>query len=485
MAPILRNQTIPFFIFAGLLLIGTSLLAPQSGLAEAPPTSPSPSGPTFTNPIYLPLITTSPKQALQVNTPYFEGEIRISRTAVFWFGEVTPRDNYADVRVGYNDEELSIRVSVIDRRLWYSTNPLPSELTLWDAVSVYLNLDGDVGDTPGPNAYHLVGQLKWWQAEDDWQTAFQGDGSQWIPHPLSFTTERVWRGNAPNDNLDDHGWWIAFTIPFESLGLNGPPTSGTRWGLGVKVHDRDDLAHNPIPDQAWPENMNAGEPSTWGRLIYGLPSYSPPASNPEGNLTIRHGMNGDVVPDADVGGTTLCGGNIDYWSQWGQANYGGLEQINVQNQADISDWPCFSKYYLSFPLDAIPHGKVIRSATLRLHQFGNAGQGWNPAPIPSLIQVFTTFPGWEESTITWNNAPPAKENISRAWVDPLASFPGWPGIPREWDVTMAVAEAYSSGASLDLALYSPDGAIHSGKYFYSSEADVDGRPTLEIEWGSP
>jgi len=27
--------------------------------------------------------------------------------------------------------------------------------------------------------------------------------------------------------------------------------------------------------------------------------------------------------------------------------------VNVQNQSDISDWPCFSKYYVTFPLDAV------------------------------------------------------------------------------------------------------------------------------------
>ncbi len=59
-----------------------------------------------------------------------------------------------------------------------------------------------------------------------------------------------------------------------------------------------------------------------------------------------------------------------------------------------------------------------------LHQFG----GSDPTQAyPSLIQVFTIGQNWDESTITWNNAPLAFENVSQAWVNPT-TFPGWPGI---------------------------------------------------------
>jgi hypothetical protein len=88
--------------------------------------------------------------------------------------------------------------------------------------------------------------------------------------------------------------------------------------------------------------------------------------------------------------------------------------------------------------------------------------------------------------LTWNNAPLALENVSAAWVDPLDSFPGWPGVPREWDVSRAVGEAYAAGTSLRLALYEDDWAYHSGKYFVSSDAgdwNEVGRPTLTVTWG--
>ena len=49
--------------------------------------------------------------------------------AVFWFGRVTPTENYADVRVGYTSQELVLNVATFDRRLWYDDAPSPGDLT--------------------------------------------------------------------------------------------------------------------------------------------------------------------------------------------------------------------------------------------------------------------------------------------------------------------------------------------------------------------
>lgn len=426
-----------------------------------------------------------PEPTRRVMAPYLDGENAFEQSAIFWFGQVNSTSNYADVRVRYNEDEIILFAHVFDRWLWYDETPSIEDLTAWDAVSLYLNLDGNVGTTPSANAQRLVAQLYHSGSRAGYQAAYQGDGAGWVGTSTSFTTQSGWRGDGLN-GAEARGWWVKFEIPFASLGLPGPPPEGSTWGLGLTLHDRDDEVGSPIPDQMWPEAMETEQPATWGQLVFGLPSYKRPLARGDDVVTIRHGLNGISVVDGHVGGHSTCPGGPGIWTQWGETNYQGYAQINIQNQWDVADWPCFSKYYVTFPLEAMPPGKVLISATLRLYHFGNAGDGYDPGPQPSYIQVLTVAEDWEETNLTWNNAPLALENVSGDWVDPLDSFPGWPGVAREWDVSYAVAEAYSGGVDrLRLVLYEADSAYHSGKYFYSSDADETGRPMLELVWGEP
>ena len=107
----------------------------------------------------------------------------------------------------------------------------------------------------------------------------------------------------------------------------------------------------------------------------------------------------------------------------------------------MSDWPCFSRYYVSFPLDALPANRAIVSATLTLHQFGNARAPG--AAKRSLIHALTIAEDWDELLLAWNNAPLAQENVAAAWAAPLLEFAGWPGVPISWDVSGAVADEYA------------------------------------------
>lgn len=422
----------------------------------------------------------------RINAPYFDGDIRFSEMAISWFGLVNHTDNHADVRVGYNEDEIYINLAAFDRRLWYDTSPSPDDLASWDAATVYLDLDGNTSSAPDANAYRFVAQLNRGGPRDNYQAIYRGDGSGWVAATIPFTATTGWRGHTPNSDGDDRAWVARFHIPFTSLGLSGPPTQGSIWGLGMTLHDRDDAAGTPITDKVWPETMESQQPATWGQLAFGMPIYSPLPATPVETVMVRQGLDGAMVPDADVGGGSLCGDGLDFWTEWGKTNYAGEGDLNIQNQGDIADWPCFSKYYVAFPLDTLPPGRVIISATLTLHQFGNAGdpgEAW-----PSLIQVLTVAEDWDEATLTWNNAPLAAQNVSTAWVDPLLSRPGWPGVPREWDVSLAVAEAYAAEEPLRLALYEADWSYHSGKYFVSSDTgdwNAEGRPTLRILWGEP
>jgi hypothetical protein len=414
----------------------------------------------------------------RVNIPNLDHNVPFT-PPVFWFGQVGLTDNHANVRVWYYDSQIRVVFHIIDRLLWFDPEQSETELTSWDAVSLYLNLDGDTGGAPGSSAYLFQSQL-------EHQAGFRGNGTDWEISPISFSTEASWRGNFPNDDIDDKGWQVEFIIPFTSLGLSGPPPTGTIWGLAAAVHDRDAETGSQIPDQIWPEGMQSGVPSTWGQMRFGVPGYTPPLSRSEGTTTIREGLNNAFVEDAHVGGHTTCGELVDHWTEWGNTNYAGAEQINIQNQWDISDYPCFSKYYVTFPLDSLPPGKTIISATLGMVLFGNSGGGIWGEPPDSYIQVLTIADDWDENTITWNNAPLASENISGTWVQPRNYEE--PDPTYHWDISRAVADAYQNSEPLRLVLYSADGDYHTGKYFWSSDTgdwNASARPTIKVVWGAP
>jgi hypothetical protein len=252
-----------------------------------------------------------------------------------------------------------------------------------------------------------------------------------------------------------------------------------------------------LPDKTWPETgLSSTNPSTWGQLYFGTPTYTPQPASPAGTVTIRRGLNGDV-PDTAVGGGNSCGYPLPtdpatLFTQWGQANYGSEMTFNIRNQVKTADWPCFTKYYVTFPLTAVPAGKVVVSATLTLHQMGHVGEGWDPGPATSYIQVLTVGQDWSESTLNWNNAPMARENVAITVVPPLTEGElehNDPGPARIWDVSRAAAEAYGAGEPLRLAVYSADEAMQSGKYFWASEHPAnfapEARPSLTVVWGEP
>lgn len=454
---------------------------------------------TATQRQFLPIAHTKQKTALhltstpRINAPYFYNEVLFPEMAIFWLGKVSQNDNYMDVRVGYNQEGLDIRASTFDKQTWYDSQPSPDRLADFDALTLYLNLDVNQGDRPDAKSYRFIGQVNWWEDRSKYQASYQGSGSGWNQANLDFTAASGWRGGTPNDNTHSgKGWVLSFQIPFKSLGLSGPPPAGTIWGMGIALHDRDAAKPAPsLPDKNWPGQLIPDTPHSWGQLAFGVPTYDQPTSTPAGSLTIQHKLNGANVMDGEVGGGAICGKGLEHWEEWGNTSTpGSIENsdFNVQNQSDVSDWPCFSKYYITFPIDALPKGKVIHFAELTLHQMGNSGGGsWGSSPR-SLIQIFRVDRDWDEQSLTWNNAPLAIENVASSWVDPIGVFPGWPGVPWNWDVSRAVAAAYQLGEPVRLALYSADSDYHSGKYFVSSDTadwNYRARPSLRVTWGNP
>ncbi len=443
--------------------------------------------------IYIPIIYNSNYSDITiVNIPYIEndqGELLPEEAAVFWFGKVTPTDNSVDVRIGYEQWGLWVRVSVIDRRLWYDESPTPENLTKWDSASLFLNVDGNISNFTLANTYRFDAQMNWAGSRENWQAAYRASNEGWSLEPIYFLTYSAWWGSQPNDdNIDDRAWTVVYSIPFQSLGLSSPPPEGTKWRLSLQVHDRDDSAGTPISDKVWPESMIPNSPITWGTVHFGLPAYTPPQASNLQMYTLRNGLNGITVTDGMVGGGTLCGSGLDFWSEWGDHSYPGVRELNVQNQGNIDDWPCFSKTYITFPLDSLPPGMEVITASLTLHQVGNS-TGFPddpPKALNSLIQVSEIHQDWDPAMLSWNNAPQPFENLSRAWVGSI-DLPDV-GIARTWDVSMLAARAYAAGEPLRLALYSADIYGPHGKYFFSSNStdwDGDWRPSLKITVGNP
>lgn len=426
--------------------------------------------------------------APRLNAPYFTDGVRYPEAAIAWFGQVDQFKNHTDVRVAYTSTELWIHLAVFDQWLWEDEGATrtPSSLEDWDAATLLVDRSGPLASTLTAGSHRFVAALNWWRPRSDYQAAYTGGSTGWTLSPgTTFTTETGWRGDAPNTSGPagaDRGWVVTFHVPFSSLGLSGPPPTGTVWRAGILVHDKDSAAERAVANTHWPEEMVRDQPATWGLLAFGLRSYpvSPPPPSAQ-MFTIRHGLNGTLASDGMVGGGSTCGTG-DYFNTWGALNYAGSTTLVIQNQSDVADWPCFSKAYLQFPLSGLPPGRTVVSATLTLYQFG----GSDPSQAqPSLVQVLTVDRAWTESTLTWNDAPLAVENVSRAWVDPLpAAGVPWPGAARTWDVSWAVSEAYRAGQpDLRLALYEADAAYHSGKYFTSADTgdwNTAGRPTLRV-----
>lgn len=442
---------------------------------------------------WLPVIFSSPPiPQYVVNAPYFATtnlSERFSELAIFWFGHVSRSQNYTDVRVGYNDNELFLYLAVFDRQLWYDTTPAATDLTAWDAATIVI----DTGSSSQLSAtsYRFVAQL---HGSSEFDARYQAsqraiDGS-WRDSNVSFTTIPGWRGDRLNDSNDeDRGWAMTFRIPFTGLGLSGRPPDDTLWRLGVIVHDRDDAAGQPIAAQMWPPTLNLDQPQTWGGLRFGLPISTPPPVSQTQEFIIRHGLNGVTVADAGVGGqdSNMCNADGNFWDRWGDwSPPADKADVSVQNQSDLADWPCFAKYYLTFPLNSLPTGRTVISATLILSQMGNAQPDQAP---PSLIQAMLVGEDWNPNTLTWNNAPLARENVGSGWVGVMSGLPDWNNLPkRKIDVTYGVVHAYNSGQPLRLALYSADSAYHSGKYFVSSRTgdwNAQNRPTLVVVLSRP
>jgi hypothetical protein len=425
----------------------------------------------------------------RINAPFFPNTVPFNQTAIFWFGAISSSTTYTDVRIGYSNSELYIDLRNVDRYLWYDPNKNAPNLNNGDNASLYLSTSNATNTQLDAHAYQFQTAVNGFKKWPTYQQAFTGQGTTWTAVKLPFTTDYGWRGHGFNGGgSEDAGWSMTYHIPFSSLKLSAP-AQGTLWKLGVRVHNRDDAANTHIPDTWWPQAAASTNPASWGQLSFGIPAYQAPKPGTTTVYTVRNKLNNQVVTDGMVGGSLGCGSALgdknNRWKLLGSQSYPGAIHVNIMNESDISDWDCFSKFYITFPLSALPKGKAMVNAKITLYEYANAGvQG---QPNPSYIQVGMVNQDWKPATLSWNSAPLLQENLNNILV-PTKSKPviPWPGLAITWDVSRAVAQAYAAGQPLRLVFYDTDNQYNSGKYFTSSTVgdwDATGRPTLQVTLG--
>ena len=420
-----------------------------------------------------------------INAPYFSNTVPFNQTAIFWFGTISSSTTYTDVRIGYSTSELYVDLRVVDRYLWYDTNKTAPNLNNGDNASLYLSTSNATNTQLDAHSYQFQAAVNGYKQYPTYQKAYTGQGATWTAANIPFTTQYGWRGQGFNGVKEDAGWSMTYHIPFSSL-KQSTPAQGTIWKLGVRIHNRDNAANT---DTWWPQSAGGTNPSSWGQLHLGMQAYQAPKPGSTSVYTVRNKLNNQVVTDGMVGGAQGCGsflgGKTNRWNQEGNQSYPGAIHVNIMNESDISDWDCFSKFYVTLPLSALPKGKAMVNAKITLYEYANAGvQG---QPNPSYIQVGVVNRDWQPSSLTWNSAPLLQENINNIYV-PTKSKPviPWPGLAITWDVSLAVAQAYAAGQPLRLVFYDTDNQYNSGKYFTSSSVadwDATGRPTLQVTLG--
>ncbi len=130
--------------------------------------------------IFIPLIVSAAQPAVhpRVNLPIFpvsgSADPYFNQAAIFWFGQVSPTTSYTDVRIAGTQTELAVYASVIDSLLWYSPQPVSTNLTQWDSATFYLRLAGDPAAAPDAKTYRFDSQFSWYESRTGYQAAFKG-----------------------------------------------------------------------------------------------------------------------------------------------------------------------------------------------------------------------------------------------------------------------------------------------------------------------
>ena len=257
------------------------------------------------------------------------------------------------------------------------------------------------------------------------------------------------------------GWTATRTIPWAELG--GRPQVGDTWTLAAEIDG----------NERWESALH-----------WGLPNYAGVLND---KMVVQEIA---LSADGTLGGSTDCGkyDYPDYFTGWGDRNYAGTPEdvfTNVQNQWDMADWPCYSQYIARWGISGIPADAEIINATLAMYKFGHSGYIGESTGI-NVIQAFEVSPDWAADTVTWNNAPPPLESISRTPVGECSAALCEPGDWHGFDVTEIIKRARAAQATdAAVLLYTAAGQYHSGRYFYTRNGPEILRPVVRVAYLLP
>jgi hypothetical protein len=314
-------------------------------------------------------------------------------------------------------------------------------------------------------------------------------------------------------DIAGRGWLAERFVPWSELG--GAPQHGDVWPLRFVT----------VGGQTWAGVLR------WVPLADVQPADMQPAYG-GGDVAGTQTLTVTMSADAGLGaGGALCGSDDwpDYFPTWGGRNTEGSyvedEQIKHmgtwaqvglgESQWDVTDWPCGGESIWRFPLDALPAGAEVVSATVTWRHFGNPGYGPGYSPDgtqDTRYQVWEVTDWWDEGEayyqdqiyngktltrtlvvsmgITFDSAPVGRENVSSFVVRPIdISCEGkWycnPGVPVSADVTELVRRAAAAGRPwASFKLNTAAGQYHSDKFVWTREAPQQ-QPLIVIRYSLP
>jgi hypothetical protein len=145
----------------------------------------------------------------------------------------------------------------------------------------------------------------------------------------------------------------------------------------------------------------------------------------------------------------------------------------------ISGDDVFCRTYLRFPLDAVPAGSVVQSATLHVY----VDDFW-PGPGGAPMSVYAVTADWTPGGVDWTDRTAWPALGAAVATTDVSSTAGWYG----WDVTGLVQDWLSGTPNYGLAVAAADLNSTASDWAAARRLTADDpatRPYLDVTWSEP